>query len=185
MEKTTYIKSTDSLTKNEKNVNIRKLNKNEVLNLLDNMFDTISINMENIIDTGNTKDENYKNWKNSMLKELDNNHKKWVGAFENNVLIGYFLYKVNNNTVNLDEIQVVKNHQGDGYTFIKLFKYILRDRTIKDTYMVTTYVNKNNIKSKAIVNKFGFKVLEQKERGIKYINSFINLKEKLEKYAIE
>ena len=51
--------------------------------------------------------------------------------------------------------------------------------------MVTTYANKNNIKSKAIVNKFGFKVLEQKERGIKYINSFINLKEKLEKYAIK
>ncbi len=185
MEKITYTKSIDSLTKNEKKFNIRKLNKNEVLNLLDNMFDIISINMENIIDTGNTKDENYKNWKNSMLKELDNNQKKWIGAFENNVLIGYFLYKVNNNTVNLDEIQVVKNHQGDGYTFIKLFKYILRDHTIKDTYMVTTYVNKNNIKSKAIVNKFGFKVLEQKERGTKYINSFINLKEKLEKYVIE
>lgn len=53
------------------------------------MFDIISVNMENIVDTGNTKDENYKNWKNSMLKELDNNHKKWVGAFENNVLIAF------------------------------------------------------------------------------------------------
>ena len=64
MEKTTYIKSIDSLTKNEKNVNIRKLNKNEVLNLLDNMFDIISVNMENIVDTGNTKDENKKGGKN-------------------------------------------------------------------------------------------------------------------------
>ncbi len=50
--------------------------------------------------------------------------------------------------------------------------------------MVTTYVNNNNVKSKAIVNKFGFEVLERKERGIKYINSFCNLRKELEKYIV-
>ena len=64
-----------------------------------------------------------------------------------------------------------------------LFKYVLKDCDIKDTYMVTTYVN-NNVKSKAIVNKFGFEVLEKKERGLKYINSFCNLRKKLEEYVM-
>lgn len=168
----------------EKFIDIRGLSKKEVLSLLDDMFAIISFNMKSIINTGNTGDEDYKSWKSSMLKELDNNHKKWIGAFENNMLIGYFLYKINDNNVSLDEIQVVKNHQGDGYTFIKLFKYVLKDCDIKDTYMVTTYVNNNNVKSKAIVNKFGFEVLEKKERGLKYINSFCNLRKKLEKYVM-
>ncbi len=83
----------------EKFIDIRKLSKKEVLSLLDDMFDIISFNMKSIIDTGNTRDEDYKNWKSSMLKEFDNNHKKWIGAFENNMLIGYFLYKINDNNV--------------------------------------------------------------------------------------
>ena len=149
------------------------------------MFNIISSNMENIIDTGNTKEENYKMWKNAMLDEMKNKNKKWIGAFNKNELIGYFLYKINKNNIVLDEIQIIKNHQGDKCTFIKLFKYLLKDNNIKDNYIVTTYVNKNNNKSKAIVKKFGFKVLEKKENGNKYIiNKFKYLKDKLSKYAI-
>lgn len=168
----------------EKNVQVQALNKKEVLNLLDNMFEIISSNMESIIDTGNSKEDNYKNWKSSMLKELENPYKRWIGAFKDNKLIGYFLYKIDENLINLDEIQIVKEHQGDKYTFIKLFKHVLREEQINDYVNVITYVNKNNDKSNAIVNKFGFKVLEEKERGIKYINSFKKLKEKLKQYVI-
>ena len=166
-------------------IKIEALNKNEVLNLLDEMFEIISSNMSSMIDTGYSKEENYKNWKNAMLNELENPNKKWIGAFENNKLIGYFLYKINNDIINLDEIQIVKNHQGDKYTFIKLFKYVLREEKTNDIINVTTYVNKNNDKSNAIVNKFGFKVLEVKERGTKYIVKFEKLKEILEKYNIK
>ena len=120
-----------------------------------------------------------------MLNELENPNKKWIAAFQNNQLIGYFLYKVNNDLIALDEIQVIKEHQGDKITFIKLFKYLLKDTKIKNNSKVTAYVNNNNKKSIAIVNKFGFTILEKKERGTKYITSYNKLKEKLEQYVIE
>ncbi len=169
----------------EKKVEIKKLNKKEVRDLLDDMFEIISTNMENIIDTGNSREENYKNWKKAMFKELENRNKHWIGAFKSNKLIGYFLYKINDNKCSLDEIQIIKDHQGDKYTFIKLFKYILNEKELNDETDVTTYVNKNNIKSNAIVNDFGFRVLETKERGTKYICKFRVLKHKLQKHVIE
>ncbi|MEE3343695.1 MAG: radical SAM protein [Bacilli bacterium] len=168
----------------EEKIIIKELSKDEVLNNLDIMFDIISSNMENIIDTGNTKEENYKMWKDAMLDELKEKNKKWIGAFIDNKLIGYFLYKINPNNINLDEIQIIKKHQKDKCTFPKLFTYLLKDENIKDNYTVTTYVNKNNDKSKAIVKKFGFKILEERKNGNKYITKFKLLKDKLSKYAI-
>lgn len=169
----------------EKMIKVDKLNKEKVIDILDEMYEIISTNMSNIIDTGNSKDDDYKNWKNSMLKELENPNKNWIGAFKDKELIGYFLYKINDNLVNLDEIQVKKSHQGDKYTFIKLFRYILNEEKIDDSFDVLTYVNNNNNKSNAIVKKFGFVVFEKKEHGVKYINSFKRLREKLEYYVIK
>lgn len=169
----------------EKSIKVKKLSKEEVLTILDDMFQIISFNMRNIIDTGNTEEENYTIWKKSMLNELENDNKRWIGAFKNDKLVGYFLYKIVDNVINLDEIQVIKEHQGDKYTFIKLFKYLLREDNINDDYIVNTYINKNNNKSKMIIDKFGFKVFEKKERGIKYTNNYGDLKSKLEQYVIE
>ena len=161
------------------NLEIKYLSKTEIINLLNDMYEIISNNMKDIIDTGNSDDENYMNWKNSMYEELTKSNKKWVGAFENKKLIGYFLYKINSDFLNIDEIQIVKEHQGDGYTFKNLLKTILNEKIAKTEFKITTYVNKSNEKSNAIVKKLGFTILEVKERGIKYVISYNKLLEKL------
>ncbi len=175
-----------SKCKNCENIIIKKLNSKEVMSSLNEMFEIISTNMENIIDTGNSKEENYKNWKTAMIKELENNNKRWIAAYENNKLIGYFLYKIGSDFINIDEIQIIKEHQGDKYTLIKLLKYLFKEKQVDNCLNVTAYVNKNNKKCQAIlVKKFGFEILEEKERGIKYINKFQHFKEVLEQYVIE
>ena len=161
------------------NIEIKYLSKKEIITLLDDMYKIISTNMKNIIDTGNSNAENYINWKNSMYEELKKSNKRWVGAFENKKLIGYFLYKINFDSLNIDEIQIIKEHQGDGYTFKNLFKTILNEKLDKNDFKITTYVNKNNDKSNAIVKKLGFNILEVKERGIKYTASYNKILEKL------
>lgn len=162
------------------NIIIKRLNKEEVIDLLDDMFNIINTNMKDIIDTGvNTKD-NYINWKDSMIEELGNVNKRWIGAFKNNKLIGYFLYKTDNDILKLDEIQIIKKYQGDGYTFNSLFRMIFNDKDISNDYKVIAYANKNNIKSNDILKHFGFNVLEQKINGTKYITSYKKLKEKLD-----
>lgn len=159
---------------------IKKLTNEEVIDLLDDMFNIINNNMKDIIDTGVNIEDNYINWKDSMIKELDNINKRWIGAFKNNKLIGYFLYKTDNDILKLDEIQIIKKHQGDGYTFNSLFGTIFNDKDISNDYKVIAYANKNNIKSNGILKYFGFTVLEQKNNGTKYITSYKKLKEKLD-----
>ena len=44
-------------------------------------------------------------------------------------------------SINIDKIQIKKNHQGDKCTFSKMVKYILMDDEIKNGYRVMTYVN--------------------------------------------
>ena len=162
---------------------IKILNINEVLNILDDMFEIINYNMSKIIPSDNSKEDNYKMWKKSMLEELDNKNKKWVASFENNILTGYFLYRLENEILYLDEVQVREDRQGDKKTFISLIKMLLKDNNIKDDYEVRLYVNKNNKKSQYIVTKkLDFKILEEKERGIRYINNFTILKEHINNY---
>ena len=173
-----------NLINKERNIIIKKMTRDEVLLKLDNMYNIISSNMNEIAPTGNSNEEDYINFKKYMHIELDNKTKRWIGAFYNNELIGYFLYKINDGVLNLDEIQIKKSHQGDKCTFIKLFKYILMDDEIKNDYRVMTYVNDKNIKSKAIVEKLGFEFLEKKGKGSKYITSYGTLKSNLEKYVL-
>lgn len=151
---------------------IKKLSKDEVLGLLDDMFNIISENMKDIVDTFHTNEENYNFWKKSMYHELENNNKRWVGAFKEKKLIGYFLYKIDNNILYLDEIQIIRKHQGDKYTFKNLLKTLLEEPELTDNYLVRAYVNKNNEKSRNIIKKIGFKILEEKENGIVYVNSY-------------
>ena len=128
--------------------------------------------MKDIIDTFHTNEENYNFWKNSMYHELENNNKRWIGAFKEEKLIGYFLYKIDNNILYLDEIQIIKGHQGDKYTFKSLLKTLLEETKLTDKFLVRAYVNKNNEKSSNIIKSLGFKKLEEKENGIVYVNSY-------------
>ena len=152
------------------------MTREEVLLNLDNMYNIISSNMNEIAPTGNSNKDDYINFKKYMLIELDNKTKSWIGAFYNNELIGYFLYKINDGVLNLDEIQIKKSHQEDKCTFIKLFKYILKDDEIKNDYRVMTYVNDKNIKSKAIIEKLGFEFLEKRGKGSRYATTYSIMK---------
>ncbi len=161
---------------------IKKMNEEIVLELLDDMFEIISNNMKSIYDTKNTIEEDYKIWKNSMLQELKNQNKRWIGAFIDNNLIGYFLYRVENTTVYLDEIELKPERQGDKITFISLMKELFNETKIKDNYQVKLYVNSNNKKSQHIVSKLGFKEYLKTKNGIKYNTSFSSLKNKINNY---
>ena len=161
---------------------IKKMVKEEVLEILNDMFEIINNNMEDIVETNNSKEENYKIWKESMLQELDNNSKRWVGAFLDNTLVGYFLYRVLDKKVYLDEVQLREDRQGDKITFISLMKELLNDEEIDDDYQVYLYVNDNNKRSLRVVQKLGFKEFEKLKKGKRYYNDFVNLKNCINNY---
>ena len=144
---------------------IKKMVKEEVLEILNDMFEIINNNMEDIVETNNSKEENYK-----------------IGAFLDNTLVGYFLYRVLDKKVYLDEVQLREDRQGDKITFISLMKELLNDEEIDDDYLVYLYVNDNNKRSLRVVQKLGFKEFEKLKKGKRYYNDFVNLKNCINNY---
>ena len=147
------------------------------------MFKIISENMNKIIKSKNSLDEDYKIWKESMQKEIQNEQKRWIIALHENIIIGYFLYRVNNSELFLDEIQIKENYQGDKVTFIKLFSYLLNEE-LDDNVIVYAGINKKNKKSQGIVKKFGFIKYEETKQSFKYKTEWKSFKNILNKHIL-
>jgi len=147
------------------------------------MFKIINENMNKIIPSENSSEENYKIWKNSMQKELENEQKRWIIALYKKEIIGYFLYRVNDNKFFLDEIQIKENHQGDKITFAKLFSYLLNEN-LDDNAVVYAGVHKKNSKSQDIIKKFDFIKYEETKQNFKYKTEWKSLKNILNKYLL-
>ena len=173
----------DEIINKRNSVSILKLNKNDIENYLEDMFEIISKNMEKIAPTGNSKTEDYTYWKQSMQREIENNDKRWIIALYNGDLIGYFLYKFINDTLFLDELQIKEEHHHDRTTFRKLFSSVLNEEVPENT-IVYTCVNRQNDKSRAIINKFGFVECEKTQRGFRYKTKWQDLKRMLEDYPL-
>ena len=161
-----------------------KIQKNLYLKYEKNMFNIIRDNMINIIDTHNSIEEDYFDWKTTMDKEFSNTNKFGYLAFDNERLVGYILYKKMSDGIKIDEIQVIKDHQGDKVTYIKLLKTI-NNLNLKPSDIIYGYVNKNNIKSQKMCEKLSFKIYDKTDNGIKYKTNYKNFYQILSSYVVE
>ena len=127
------------------------------------MFDILAGNMRNIAPTGDSYEDDRRIW----LAEA-------VPAFEHVILIldddrlaGYFQYRLQENTLHMDEIQFAKPYQGSGL-FKLLYQYIT---TIipKETQHVAACVNKKNMKAQNILEYLGLQRTGENKNGKSFI----------------
>ncbi len=161
-----------------------KIQKDLYLKYEKDVFNIIRNNMINIIDTHNSIEEDYFNWKTSMDKEFSNSNKFGYLALEDNKLVGYILLKKLLDGLKIDEIQVIKDHQGDKVTYIKLLKTI-NNINLNNNDIIYSYVNKNNIKSQKMCEKLSFKIYDETNNGIKYKTTYKNIITILNSYEVK
>lgn len=169
---------------NERNIKCLNIEKKLYLKYEKNMFNIIRDNMISIIDTHNSIEEDYLNWKTSMDKEFSNTNKIGYLAFDNERLVGYILYKKMSDGIKIDEIQVIKDHQGDKVTYIKLLKTI-NNLNLKNSDIIYGYVNKNNIKSQKMCEKLSFKIYDKTDNGIRCKTNYKDFYQILSSYVVE
>ena len=142
-------------------------NREAIPPLLPQMFAILSQNMREIAPTGNTPEEDRASWEQAMGEELRNPDKHWILLFSDEALAGYTLYRIAGDTLHMDEIQVAKGFQGDGRAFPMLMGQLLRDAQAAGTEVLQSYVNKQNLKSWAILRGLGLTVVGETTRGFR------------------
>ena len=129
------------------------------------MFEILASNMRIIAPTGDSYEEDRRIW----LAEA-------VPAFEHVILIlddgqlaGYFQYRLQDNTLRMDEIQFAKPYQGSGL-FRRLYQYII---TIipQETQHVAACANKANQKAQNILEYLGLQRIGENKNGKSFIYS--------------
>ena len=113
------------------------------------MFEILASNMRIIAPTGDSYEEDRRIW----LAEAVPAFEHVILIFDDAQLAGYFQYRLQDNTLRMDEIQFAKPYQGSGL-FRRLYQYII---TIipQETQHVAACANKANNKAQNILEYLG------------------------------
>ena len=127
------------------------------------MFDILAGNMRIIAPTGDSYEEDRKIW----LAEAVPAFEHVILIFDDDRLAGYFQYRLQNNTLRMDEIQFAKPYQGSGL-FKRLYQYLT---TIipQDTQHVAACANKMNQKAQNILEYLGLQRIGENKNGKSFI----------------
>ena len=127
------------------------------------MFDILAGNMRIIAPTGDSYEEDRRIW----LAEAVPAFEHVILIFDDDRLAGYFQYRLQGNTLRMDEIQFAKPYQGSGL-FRRLYQYIT---TIipQDTKHVAACANKMNQKAQNILEYLGLQRIGENKNGKSFI----------------
>ena len=142
------------------------LNKTDFSQKSKEIFDILADNMTMIAPTGNTREEDYICWSDSVSEGLERTERKIVLIKRYNELIGFFQYFTNEDTFRMEEIQLKPEYHGKGI-FRKLYGFILPkiDDSIE---FVDAFANIQNEKSIAILEHMGLKNVGLNKNGRSY-----------------
>ncbi len=142
------------------------LNKTEFSAVSHTLFEILADNMGAISHTGNSRDEDYGYWFESMKNALKNSERKIILIKDGNIIIGYFQYCIDSSTFSMEEIQLKPQYQGQG-AFRELYGFLI-PKIDGNAEFVKAYANKNNIKSIGILEHMGLKNLGISKNGNGY-----------------
>lgn len=130
------------------------------------IFDILADNMTVIAPTGNTREEDYICWSDSVSEGLERTERNIVLIKRYNELIGFFQYFTNEDTFRMEEIQLKPEYHGKGI-FRKLYGFILPkiDDSIE---FVDAFANIQNEKSIAILEHLGLENVGLNKNGRSY-----------------
>ena len=127
------------------------------------MFDILAGNMRIIAPTGDSYEEDRKIWLADAVPAFEH----VILIFDDDRLVGYFQYRLQDNTLRMDEIQFAKPYQGSGL-FKRLYQYLT---TIipQDTQHVAACANKMNQKAQNILEYLGLQRIGENKNGKSFI----------------
>ena len=140
--------------------------KQNIGEILPYLFDILYSNMSIIAPTGNTYENDLKEWLSNIIPAMQKEPRQIVLMLANSELIGYFQYYICSDLLMMEEIQIKKGYQGTGV--FHLFYSWLIEKLPKSLKQVAAYSNKNNCKSQGVLEHLGLRKSRENRNG----NSF-------------
>lgn len=139
------------------------LDKSQADEILPELYDILYSNMSVIAPTGNSYDEDNRQWISCVLPALEKAPRRIILIHTGDILAGYFQYYINDGVLMMEDIQFRREYQGCGL-FGQLYRYLVTVIPL-DAQFVEAYSNKKNFKSQAILKHLGLEVIgENKNR---------------------
>ena len=142
------------------------MNKPDFSAVADDIFNILADNMTIIAPTGNTREDDYECWYQSVSDGLKRDERQIVIIKDNDNIIGFFQYYTNEDTFMMEEIQFKPEYQGKG-VFRALYGFVIphiRD----DIEFVEAYASISNSKSIGILENFGLTNIGLNKNGRSY-----------------
>lgn len=148
-------------------ITFKFLPKAEAEKYLPSLFEILHGNMSKIAPTGMTYEEDFNEWYGEVYQAFVNKEpRKIILISEDDRLIGYFQYYVNEETFMMEEIQLISEYQGKG-VFQKLYSYLV-SIIPRDVPFAEAYAHKDNLKSQGILQHLGLKIDGEEKNGSIY-----------------
>lgn len=142
------------------------LNKPDLVNYAQGIFDILANNMTMIAPTGNSKEEDFKLWYDAVGNGLQREERQVVLIKDNEDLVGFFQYYTNADTFMMEEIQFKPDYQGKG-VFRALYGFLLANIQADIEY-VEANASINNKKSIGILELLGLSNIGMNKNGRSY-----------------
>jgi hypothetical protein len=150
------------------------MNKKITETYIPKLFDILHSNMSIIATTGNSYEEDCKEWSENIVKNLNNDKRQIILMQMDDDLIGFFMYSVANNIFKMEEIQIQHEYHGKQNIFRLLYSYLF---SVLPIYLETidAYANKKNTKSQNILQHLGLKIIDENKSNFHYQGKYDDL----------
>ncbi len=127
------------------------------------LFAILWFNMNEIEPSGCSFEEDFAIWFDYNKNDTE---RKTILFIDENIdrIVGYFQYRLNEGIFWLDEIQILPEYQGKGVVYRPLMKHLL-PKLPEEITIHRSYINKNNLRSAAILEKMGAYIIGETPSG--------------------
>lgn len=136
--------------------------------------------MSIIAPTGNSLEEDYHCWLESLSNNLKKDERQLVLIKNDTDIIGFFQYVITEDTFVMEEIQIKVVFHGKG-VFESLYTYMV-DKLPTNLKYVEAYANKANVKSIGILEHLGLLKISESKNGFKFKGDYNNLKSRYKRF---
>ena len=152
--------------------------KNDLPILLPRLFSILHANMSVIAPTGQTYDEEYREWYSNVYPAMQKPPRQIALMYAEDRIIGYFQYYVNNGLLMMEEIQLEQAYHGTG-VFSAFYAWLVGQLT-EEIDCVEAFSHKSNVRSQGILGHLGLKRIGDCKNGdcYHYRGSYGSLKER-------
>lgn len=134
------------------------LNKNEKEKFLPKLFDLLYDNMREIAPTDLTYEHEKAQWLGNVSPALDKSARQIIMCFDDEKLIGYIQYYINDKMIMVEELQLKKEYHRT-LTFYRFCKHLIGTLPADIKY-IEAFADKRNINSQKLMNKIGMEFID-------------------------